>query len=214
MNEERKRWSFTLVMLTVLFVVSLIVANIIAGKLWEAPFGIILTCGVFIFPIVYIVGDVVPEVYGLQVARKVIWLGFAANLFAVLFFLLTLGAAHPPFWEGQSAFQVVLGFTPRLLLASACGYLLGTNANAWVLVAIKKLTGSKWLWMRTIGSTLVGESLDSIVFMTIAFAGIVSWAVLPMMIFYQALFKTLYETVATPLTYVVVNKVKAIESPV
>lgn len=200
-----KAFSFRLVCLTVVFCVALIVSNIIAGKLWAAPFGIVLTAGVWLFPIVYIIGDVVPEVYGLQVARRIIWLGFAANLFAVFFFTLTLVLAYPPFFDGQKAFEIVLGFTPRLLFASFCAYLVGTNANAWVLVKIKQVTGPRFLWVRTIGSTIIGEGLDSLIFISLAFYGIVPTDQLPMMIFYQASFKTLYEVLATPLTYVVVN---------
>lgn len=200
-----KAFSFRLVCLTIVFCVALIVSNIIAGKLWQAPFGIVLTAGVWLFPIVYIIGDVVPEVYGLPVARRIIWLGFAANLFAVAFFALTLILAYPPFFDGQKAFEVVLGFTPRLLFASFCAYLVGTHANAWVLVAIKKITGVRFLWIRTIGSTLVGEGLDSLIFISLAFYGVIPTDQLPAMIFYQASFKTLYEIVATPLTYLVVN---------
>lgn len=204
----KSRYTFLFLILAVVFCVSLIISNVIAGKLWQAPFGIVLTCGVFLFPIVYIIGDVLPECYGLKTARKVIWLGFAMNLYAVVFFYLTIKAAYPPFFTGQDAFGVVLGFTPRLLIASFIAYLIGTNANAWVLVKVKKLTNSKYLWLRTISSTIVGELLDSIFFMTIAFYGVVPTDQLPMMIVYQASFKTLYEIIATPITYLVVNYVK------
>ena len=207
-----KKYSILFVILAVLFTVSLIVSNIIAGKLWQAPFGIVLTCGVFLFPIVYIIGDVVPECYGLSTARKVIFLGFAMNLYAVVFFYLTIKAAYPPFFQGQEAFNTVLGFTPRLLIASFIAYLIGTNANAWILVLVKKWTESKWLWVRTISSTIVGESLDSLFFITIAFYGILPNEALAPMIFYQASFKILYEAAATPLTYLVVGWVKKQES--
>jgi hypothetical protein len=190
--------------LAVLFCVALVVSNIIAVKLYAAPFGITLTAAVWLFPIVYIIGDVVPEVYGLATARKVIWLGFAANAFAVLFFMLTLSLPHPPYWVNQEAFQAVLGFTPRLLLASFVGYLIGTNANAWVLVRIKALTSGKWLWMRTIGSTIVGESLDSVCFVLIGFYGLMPIEALYGMVIAQAVFKTLYEAAVTPVTYMVV----------
>lgn len=210
--DSKGRISPVLLGLTTVFTTALVVANIIAGKLWATPIpGVILTAGVIIFPIVYIVGDVVPEVYGMKVARRVIWLGFGANLFAVLFFLLTLALPYPPFWQGQDAFTLVLGFTPRLLVASFIGYLVGTNANALTLTAIKKLTGPRWLWMRTIGSTLVGEGLDSLLFMSIAFYGVVPPEVLPGMIAAQWVFKSAYEVLATPLTYLVVNRVKRIE---
>jgi len=202
-----KKFSFILMCLTVLFCTALTVSNIIAGKLFDV-YGVTLTAGVVLFPIVYIIGDVVPEVYGLQIARRVIWLGFLANAFAVLFFYICLVLPYPAFWQGQDAFQTVLGFTPRLLLASFVGYIVGTNANAWVLVLVKKLTSGRFLWARTISSTIVGEGIDSLLFMSIAFLGVVPTEILPGMIMAQWLFKTGYEIAATPLTYIVVGWVK------
>jgi queuosine precursor transporter len=202
-------YSWLFVLLAVLFSVSLVVSNIIAGKLWATPLvGVTLTAGVWLFPIVYIIGDVVPECYGLKAARKLILIGFAANLFAVAFFALTLWLPAPVFFQNQPAFEAVLGFTPRLLLASFIAYLAGTNANAWVLVQVKKLTRARWLWMRTISSTIVGESIDSALFISIAFWGVVPLEILPGMIAAQALFKIGYEVLATPLTYAVVGLVK------
>lgn len=207
-----KRFSFIFVVLAAFFCLALTVSNITAGKLWSAPFGITLTAAILLFPIVYIVGDIIPEVYGLSVARKVIWLGFALNAFAVAFFWITLKLPYPIFWENQDAFQIVLGFTPRLLIASFIAYLIGTNANAWIMVKMKELTRGKWLWTRTISSTIVGETLDSLVFITLAFWGTMPNDVLPQLIFAQAVFKISYETLATPLTYYFVNLVKKRES--
>lgn len=205
-------FSFPLVILTVIFCTCLIVANIIAGKMWATPLsGVLLTAGVFCFPLVYIIVDVIPEVYGIAIARKVIMLGFIANLLAVMFFLIAVAVPYPPFFTGQEAFRIVLGFTPRLLVASFCGYLVGTNVNAWILTAIKRLTGPRLLWVRTILSTLIGESIDSAIFMVIAFWGILPSAVLPGMIVAQAVFKSAYEALCTPLTYLVVNYFKKIE---
>lgn len=204
--------SLVLVLLTVLYATALVVSNIIAGKLWDPGIGLIFTAGELLFPIVYIIGDVVPEVYGLKVARRLIFVGFAANLFAVMFFAITLALPFPGFWTNQSAFEIVLGFTPRLLIASLIAYFVGSNVNAWTLVVIKKLTNSRFLWMRTIGSTIVGQAVDSLLFTTIAFAGLVPQDVLLVMIFSQWSFKTLYEILATPLTYFVINRVKKIES--
>ena len=203
--------SFLFTVLTALFCVALLVSNIIAGKLWAAPGGLVLPVAVWLFPIVYILGDVIPEVYGLKAARQVIALGFCLNVMAVLFFYLCLALPAPDFWKNQQAFETVLGFTPRLLVASFVGYLVGTNANAWTLVLIKRGTGGKWLWMRTIGSTIVGETLDSALFITIAFWGTVPGGTIPIMILWQASFKIIYEAIATPLTYVVVNWVRRIE---
>lgn len=207
----RKSYSLLLVALAGLYCVALVTSNIIAGKLWLAPGGIVLPAAVWLFPIVYIIGDVVPEVYGLAVARRVILLGFAANLLAVCFFALTLALPAPGFWQAQAAFQTVLGFTPRLLLASFAGYLVGTNANAWVLVLVKRATRGRWLALRTISSTMVGETLDSAFFITLAFLGTVPAGVLPGMILAQSAFKIAYEALATPLTYAVINRVKRAE---
>lgn len=207
-----KKFSFTLLVLTALFCTSILVSNVIAGKLWYIGLvKLVLTAGVITFPVVYIIGDVVPEVYGYPTARKIIFLGFAMNLYAVIFFWLTVKMAYPPFFEGQSAFETVLGFTPRLLIASFTAYLIGTNVNAWVLVQVKKLTKAKYLWVRTISSTIVGESIDSIIFITIAFYGIIPTAALPSMIFAQAAFKIIYEILATPFTYLIVGYVKKLE---
>jgi len=203
--------SFFFTVLAALFCVALLVSNIIAGKLWAAPAGLVLPVAVWLFPIVYILGDVIPEVYGLETARQVIGLGFCLNLMAVLFFYLCLALPAPAFWKSQQAFETVLGFTPRLLVASFIGYLVGTNANAWTLVLIKKGTGGRWLWMRTIGSTIVGETLDSALFVTIAFWGMVPGGTIPIMVIWQALFKIVYEVIATPLTYAVVSWVKQVE---
>jgi uncharacterized integral membrane protein (TIGR00697 family) len=208
----KSKFSFTLFVLGALFCVSLIVSNIIAGKLWSFPLGLTLTAGVVLFPIVYIIGDVVPEVYGFKVAQKIIFLGFILNLYAVIFFWITLKMVAPPFFQGQAAFETVLGFTPRLLGASFTAYLVGTHVNAWVLVKVKALTKSRFLWLRTISSTIVGEGLDSIIFISLAFYGIVPSAALPMMIVAQATFKILYEVIATPLTYLVVGWVKKQEA--
>lgn len=201
-----------LAVLTSIFCVSLVVSNLIAGKLWAVTGSITLTAGVILFPIVYIIGDVVPEVYGLKAARRMILTGFLINLAVVGFFMITLALPYPIFWQNQAAFETVLSFTPRLLVASAVGYLVGTNANAWVMVAMKKLTGGRWLWSRTITSTIVGESLDSFFFMLIAFWGIVPASVLPGMMAAQVGFKVLYEVLATPITYAVVGWVKKSEA--
>jgi hypothetical protein len=187
----------------------LIISNIIAGKLWATPIlNVTLTAGVFLFPVVYIIGDVIPEVYGIKAAKKVILLGFLTNVIAVGFFLLTIALPYPPYFTIQDSFKNVLGFTPRLLIASFVGYLAGTNVNAYVLIWIKKLTKEKYLWIRTISSTIFGESVDSILFITIAFTGILPKQAMIPMIIAQAGFKILYEVLATPLTYAVVSWVK------
>lgn len=206
------KYSQRFLVLCVMFCTALIVSNIIAGKLWSAPFGLTLTAGAVLFPIVYIIGDVMPEVYGIEATRRVILLGFGANLFAVTFFYICLALPAPVFWQNQSAFETVLGFTPRLLLASMLAYLAGTNANAWIMVKMKALTRGRWLWTRTIGSTIIGESIDSTIFMLVAFVGVVPLDALPSLIISQAVFKTMYEILATPITYLVIGWYKRAEA--
>ena len=192
------------------FVTSLVTANVISVKLIQLG-GLVFPAGVVIFPISYIFGDVLTEVYGYQRARLVIWLGFVCNLLAVAAIWLAQILPAASFWQGQGAFVQILGYTPRLLLASFLAYLLGEFANSFVLARLKIATAGKWLWLRTIGSTLVGEGLDSIVFISLAFAGTIPAAGLLTAILTQWLIKSTYEAAATPLTYLVVNFLKRVE---
>lgn len=204
------RYSSYFVFITALFVTCLITANIIAVKL-VAVFGLILPAAVLIFPISYIVGDVLTEVYGYAAARRVIWLGFFCNLLAVL--AIWVAGLLPPasFWQGQGAYETILGFTPRLLIASFLAYLVGEFANALVLAKLKVATNGRWLWTRTISSTIIGQGLDSLVFITIAFAGIIPLEGMMSAVIGQWGFKVVYEILATPLTYVVVGWLKRAE---
>jgi hypothetical protein len=189
------------------FITSLIIANIIAVKLIDV-WGWILPAGTIIFPLSYILGDVLTEVYGYRRARQVIWLGFACNLLAVGAILLAMVLPAAGFWDGQDAYERILGYTPRLLMASFAAYLLGEFANSYVLAKMKIVTHGRWLWTRTIGSTLVGQGLDSLVFMTIAFAGAMPPEAFLTAIIVQWLAKSGYEAAVTPLTYIVVNYLK------
>ena len=195
--------------LVAFYVTALILSNIIAGKLIDVG-GVVLPAAVFIFPVVYILDDIIPEVYGWALARQAIMLGFAANLFAVAVFMLALALPPAPFWGGQNAFELVLGFTPRLLVASFVAYLVGTHANAWVLVRVKEAIGGR-LWVRTVSSTIIGESLDAAIFITLAFYGIVPTGVILHMIIAQAVTKILVEVILTPATYVAVGAVQKVE---
>jgi uncharacterized integral membrane protein (TIGR00697 family) len=194
-------------LVTVLFVACLIASNIIAVKLIE-PWGLVMDAGTIVFPVSYILGDVLTEVYGFRAARRVIWLGFLANLFVVSAITVAQFLPGASFWEGQAAYEQILGFTPRILIASFCAYLVGEFANSVVLAKMKVVTGGRHLWTRTIGSTLVGQGLDSLVFVVIAFSGVVPLAALFAMIVTQWLVKTAYEALATPVTYAVVGFLK------
>jgi uncharacterized integral membrane protein (TIGR00697 family) len=193
--------------IVLIFVTCLITANITAVKLVNL-FGFILPAAILIFPLSYITGDVLTEVYGYRMARRVIWLGFFCNLVAVV--AIWIGQVLPPapFWDAQGAYERILGYTPRLLLASFLAYLMGEFANAFVLAKMKIATKGRWLWSRTIGSTLVGQALDSLVFMTLAFVGTMPVSILVGAIVTQWLAKSIYETLATPFTYLVVNFLK------
>ncbi|MFQ5958465.1 MAG: queuosine precursor transporter [Alphaproteobacteria bacterium] len=204
---ESGRRSPWLVVVAAIFVTALITANIIAVKLIGVG-GAVLPAAIIIFPISYIVGDVLTEVYGYRQARRVIWLGFACNLIAVA--AIWAAGKLPPasIFEAQEAYERILGYTPRLLLASFLAYLVGEFANAFVLAKMKIATGGRWLWTRTIGSTIVGQGLDSLVFITVAFAGTVPFAALASIVATQWLAKTAYEAAATPLTYAAVGFLK------
>jgi hypothetical protein len=195
------------VLVVAVFITALLVANIIAVKLIGIA-GLVIPAGTIIFPISYICGDVLTEVYGYHRARMVIWLGFACNLLAVGAIWLAQVAPGAEFWEAQAAYERILGFAPRLLLASFCAYLIGEFANSFVLAKMKVLTQGRMLWARTIGSTFVGQGLDSLAFVTIAFIGTLPLAGLAATIVTQWLLKVVYEAIATPLTYVVVNFLK------
>jgi uncharacterized integral membrane protein (TIGR00697 family) len=198
-------WRF--VTCAVLFVACLLTSNVIAAKL-IAPGGLLLPAAVIVFPLSYILADVLTEVWGYAAARRVIWLGFAAN--ALMVAAIWIGGELPPapVWLAQAAYQEILGQTPRILVASFSAYLAGEFANAFVLAKLKVATGGRWLWLRTIGSTVVGQGLDSAVFITLAFAGTVAAPALLTIVVSQWLVKVGYEAAATPLTYAAVAWLK------
>jgi uncharacterized integral membrane protein (TIGR00697 family) len=193
-----------------LFVTCLLTANTIAAKLISLG-GVILPAAVIVFPVSYIVGDVLTEVWGYAAARRVIWLGFACNLLMVA--AIWVGGEIPPapVWAGQEAYRQILGQTPRILLASFVAYLAGEFANAYVLARVKILTRGRWLWVRTIGSTLVGQAFDSAIFIGLAFAGTVPLGVLAGIVVAQWGAKVVYEAAATPFTYLAVGWLKSRE---
>ncbi|WP_346861665.1 queuosine precursor transporter [uncultured Draconibacterium sp.] len=200
-----------LFMLTgILFAACLLLSNILASKImmigpWSAP------AGVLIFPLAYIINDVLVEVWGYQKTRLIIWAGFGVNVLAVLFFTLAISVTAAPFWQNQDAFTTVLGSTPRIVAASMLAYLLGSFLNAYVMSKFKVLTKGKGFSIRAILSTLVGEGADSLIFISIAFAGLFPVKVILGMIVTQALMKTVYEIAVLPLTIWTVNKVKKME---
>ncbi len=219
------RFSPLFVTVAALFVTILVVSNIIAVKLVTIGgsvelgsvtiFPIILPAAMVVFPISYIIGDILTEVYGYRQARLVIWRGVLCNLIGVGA-IWTGGLLSPDpnsfGAEGQEAYSRILGYTPRLLGASFAAYLVGEFANSYVLAKMKIATKGRWLWTRTIGSTIVGEGLDSLIFISLAFGGQLPLAIVIRIILTQWSAKVLYESAATPLTYKVVAFLKKREN--
>lgn len=194
--------------LTMVYVTCLLLSNLTAGKMWAVTPDITLPAAVVLFPLTYILGDVFAEVYGFNNTRTVIWLGFICSFIAVVVYMITVALPYPSFWTGQEAFESVMAVTPRVAAASFLGYLFGEFSNAIILSRMKVATGGKKLWLRTIGSTLVGEGFDSLIFITVSFYGTMDNNVLLSMILYQYIFKVSYEIIFTPVTYWVVGWIK------
>ncbi len=201
--------SHRFVIITAIFITCLITANIIVVK--PTSFGGI-PAAIIIFPISYIVGDILTEVYGYRLARRVIWLGFFCNLIAVT--AIWIGQLLPPApqWDGQQAYQNILGYTPRILLASFLAYLVGEFSNSFILAKMKIKTKGRWLWTRTIGSTIVAQGLDAAVFIPLVFLGRFELSFIIMASLTHWLVKVGYEIIATPLTYATVNYLKKKEA--
>lgn len=207
-----------------LLATSLVVSNIIAVRLIAIRLSdaieLTLPAAIVLFPIAYIVGDVLTEVYGYPAARRGIWIAFGCNLLAVV--AIWLAGILPPasFWtagvyenpeQADQAYRAILGFTSRLLVASFLAYLVGEFLNSFVLAKMKVRTEGRYLWMRTIASTIVGQGADSLIFITVAFYGILPTSALMTAVVTQWLVKSAYEALATPLTYWVVNSLKRSE---
>jgi uncharacterized integral membrane protein (TIGR00697 family) len=191
----------------VLFIACILSANIIAVKIISL-FGFFVPAGIIIFPISYIIGDILTEVYGYENTKKIIWLGFFANLMMVIAIIIAQSLPAAPFWSNQKAFVDILGFAPRLLLASFTAFLIGSFANSFVMSKMKLMTKGNMLWTRTIGSTIVGEGLDSLIFISIAFIGSLPFMAIFPMILTQWFLKTVYEVIMTPVTYAIVGFLK------
>lgn len=197
--------------LLAIFAALLLISNISAVKLIE--FGpIVADGGAFLFPLVYVIGDILAEVYGFKATRKAIFTGFGLSILAALTFWLVQIAPYPNEWANQDAFSSVLGFVPRIVLASVLGFLAGQLLNAYVLVRIKARFGERQLWVRLVGSTVVGEFADTLIFCTIAFYGVISGQEFLSYVLFGYIYKTLIEVVLLPITYPVIGFVKRYES--
>ena len=169
--------------------------------------------GVLFFPVSYVFGDILTEVYGYARARKVIWAGFAGLGFASFMAAVVVALPPAPFWNNQPAYEIAFGSTWRIVLASMCAYFCGEFVNSYVLAKMKILTAGKWLWTRTIGSTIFGEAVDSALFYPLAFygSGIIPDDKLPLVMLSQFVIKVGVEVAFTPITYKVVNALKRAE---
>ncbi len=186
------------------------------GTWFGAALGLSFGAGNLFFPISYIFGDILTEVYGYARTRKVIWAGFVGLAFAALMGLAVVhfppDPAVPHNQQMQPALETVFGSTWRIVLASMLGYWAGDFANSYVLAKMKLLTRGRWLWTRTIGSTLVGQAVDSTIFYPLAFWGIWPHETIAKVIAFNCVFKVAVEAVFTPLTYLVVNWLKRVEN--
>jgi len=192
------------------FVACLVVSNVIAGKIVE--FGVLnLSAALIVFPVTYIVGDIMTEVYGFRRARQVIWLGFLGNLVAVGAILIAIELPEAGFYEHQSEYELILGQTPRILMASLLAYLVGEFVNSYVLAKMKIWTEGRHLWTRTIGSTIVGQGFDTTIFTIVAFAGVFPPEALAIIVATEWAIKVVYEAAMTPVTYGVVGWLKRAE---
>ena len=205
-----------LVPITALFTGALIISNIVAVKIADfsnvsGPVNnFFLPAAVVVFPLSYILGDILTEVYGYRVARRVIWSAFLADAVVVVSIVAAQQLPSAPFWENQAAYDSVLGQTWRLVGASFAAFLVGEFANSVVLSRMKVATNGRFLWTRTIGSTIVGEGLDSALFITLAFSGQTGIELWPL-IWKQWALKVGFEVLDTPLTYAVVTALKRVE---
>ena len=197
-------------LLGVLFNVCLIASNLLETKVIQVG-GVTATAGLIVFPVSYIINDCIAEVWGFKKARLIIWSGFAMNFLVVAFAQLAIMLPAAPFWEGEAGFNFVFGMAPRIVMASLCAFLVGSFLNAYVMSRMKIASRGRHFSVRAMVSTLVGESADSILFFPIAFGGMIPAEELLVMIFTQAVLKSLYELLVLPLTVKVVRVIKKIE---
>ena len=213
MSESRNYRYYEFVMAA--FVTVLICSNLIGpAKIVQIDGYPAFGAGLLFFPISYVFGDVLTEVYGYARARRVIWAGFAGLAFASVMASVVVALPPAPFWKNQEAYEIVLATTWRIALASMFAYFCGEFANSFVLAKMKILTDGRWLWTRTIGSTIVGEAVDSVLFYPLAFynSGIMPNEILPAIMLAQFVGKVGVEVLFTPITYKVVGFLKRAEN--
>src|SRR3984957_9663033 len=195
--------------LTIVFVVVLVISNLVGPKMCQVgPFK--LSGAELLFPITYIFGDVFTEVYGYAASRRAIWMGFLAMGLLSVFGAIAVALPPAPDWHNQQAFATVFGLVPRFAIASLVAYWAGEFTNSYTMAKLKLLTKGSKLWTRTIGSTVTGQAVDTALVIVIAFWG-TPWRTIGSVIFWSYVTKVIYETLATPVTYIVVAWLKRIE---
>ncbi len=210
MEEGRKNFKY-LDVITAFFVAVLLISNIASTKILDFGF-FTFDGGTLLFPLSYIFGDILTEVYGYRRSRKVIWLGFGAALLMSVVFIIVGKLPAAAGWENQDAYDKILGLTPRIVAASLIAYFAGGFSNSFILAKMKIWMKGKKLWARTIGSTLIGEGIDTTLFILIAFWGVLPSSLLLTLIISNYLFKTGVEVLFTPATYKIVKWLKRAES--
>jgi len=193
-----------------IFVVVLLISNLVGAKI-SLLFGFKVSGAQLLFPITYIFGDIFTEVYGYSGSRRAIWIGFGASALMAIMGLFVVWVRPAPDWHDQAAFETVFYRVPRLILASLIAFWAGEFTNSYVLAKMKLITGGRYLWMRTIGSTVAGQAVDTALVIVLGFAGIASWKTIGQLILGGYVLKVAYEAAATPLTYLIVNSLKRAE---
>src|SRR5712691_2378122 len=201
------------------FVVILLISNLVGQKICAIPLfhlhGRAIVANIsgaqLLFPITYIFGDIFTEVYGYGASRRAIWLGFFASAILLLMGLFVVWIPPAPDWPNQRAFEAVFYTVPRFIVASLVAFWLGEFANSYTLAKMKLWTDGKWLWTRTVGSTVTGQLVDTTTVILIAFGGRESWSTIGSLIFWGYWTKVIYEALATPITYWIVNNLKRAE---
>jgi queuosine precursor transporter len=193
------------------FVAVLLCTNLIGAAKIADVFGATFGAGILFFPLSYVLGDILTEVYGYGGARRAVWAGFAANLFAVFMAFAVVSLPPAEDWGGQEHYAYVFGQTPRIVLASLIAFWAGEFANAYVMAEMKLMSEGKNLWQRTIGSTVVGQGIDSLIFYPVAFLGIWSISQILQVMMLNYVLKVLWEAILTPVTYYVIGRLKKAE---
>ena len=197
--------------LTTAFVVILLVSNLIAQKVCQiGPFAV--SGAILLFPVTYIFGDIFTEIYGFAASRRAIWLGFFGTILLYVMAAIIIALPAAPGWHNQEAFAIVFGFIPRILAASLIAFWAGEFANSYTMARLKLLTNGRKLWTRTIGSTIVGQAVDTTLVIILTFVGVVPLRTLGNMIVTAYVLKVAYEVLATPVTYLVINWLKKAEN--